>query len=274
MLKEMVHLIVAIFLAQVVVFGENTYNISSLPVRGYETAVLVLAPGINAEGNFFLEEQCWTDFAKKNNLGMIALSYKTLVNETDSGQNEWYYYPNSGSGQALLDSIRKVYGKDLPIILYGFSGGAQFVSRFVDWCPDRIIAWCAYSAQFWDYPQDGRNVTKARGIVACGDQDGLRWQPSFSFYYKGRMKNRPWIWISVPNTGHVRNPKLEEFVRSFFIEELKIWHNRINPQNDILADISTKDIIYDIRARNTNKALKCQFRNFKLLEQWKEIQSP
>lgn len=274
MLKEMVHLIVAIFLAQVVVFGENTYNISSLPVRGYESAVLVLAPGINAEGNFFLEEQCWTDFAKKNNLGMIALSYKTLVNETDSGQNEWYYYPNSGSGQALLDSIRKVYGKDLPIILYGFSGGAQFVSRFVDWCPDRIIAWCAYSAQFWDYPQDGRKLTKARGIVACGDQDGLRWQPSFSFYYKGRMENRPWIWVSVPNTGHVRNPKLEEFVRSFFIEELEIWHNRINPQDDILADISTKNIIYGTRARNSNIALKCQFRNFKLLEQWKEIQRP
>lgn len=85
MLKEMVHLIVTIFLAQVVVFGKNTYNISNLPVRGYETAVLVLAPGINAEGNFFLKEQCWTDFAKKNNLGMIALSYKSLVDETDSG---------------------------------------------------------------------------------------------------------------------------------------------------------------------------------------------
>lgn len=52
---------------------------------------------------------------------MIALSYKSLVDETDSGQHEWYYYPNSGSGQALLDSICKVYGKDLPIILYGFS---------------------------------------------------------------------------------------------------------------------------------------------------------
>lgn len=65
MLKEMVHLIVTIFLAQVVVFGKNTYNISNLPVRGYETTVLVLAPGINAEGNFFLKEQCWTDFAKK-----------------------------------------------------------------------------------------------------------------------------------------------------------------------------------------------------------------
>ena len=65
MLKEMVHLIVAIFLAQLVVFGGNTYNISTLPVCGYETAVLVLAPGINADGNFFLEEQCWTDFAKK-----------------------------------------------------------------------------------------------------------------------------------------------------------------------------------------------------------------
>ena len=65
---------------------------------------------------------------------------------------------------------------------------------------------------------------------------------------------------------------MEEFVRSFFIEELGIWHNRITPKNDILADISTKNIIYD--ARDSNIALKCQFRNFKLLEQWKEIQRP
>lgn len=43
MLRGMVYLIVTIFLAQVVVFGKNTYNISNLPVRGYEIAVLVLA---------------------------------------------------------------------------------------------------------------------------------------------------------------------------------------------------------------------------------------
>ena len=260
-------------MAKMSLFAEDSLRFSSIESSNTIKVVLVLAPGMNTDGAFFLKESPWMDFAKRNNLGVIALNYSSSAEDLLENR-KGYYWPEQGSGQALLDEIKRVYGKDLPIILYGFSGGAQFVSRFVDWAPDRIIAWCAYSAQFWDYPKDGSRVTKARGIVACGDQDGLRWQPSFSFYYKGRMKNRPWIWISVPNTGHVRNPKLEEFVRSFFIEELEIWHNRINPQNDILADISTKDIIYDIRARNTNIALKCQFRNFKLLEQWKEIQRP
>ena len=117
------------------------------------------------------------DFARRNNLGVIALNYSSSAEDLLENR-KGYFYPEQGSGQALLDEIKRLYGKDLPIIIYGFSGGAQFVSRFVDWCPDRIIAWCAYSAQFWDYPKSGSKVTQARGIVACGDQDGMRWQPS------------------------------------------------------------------------------------------------
>lgn len=106
------------------------------------------------------------DFAKRNNLGVIALNYSS--SEEDLYQNrKGYYRLEQGSRQVLLNEIKRVYGKDLSIVLYGFSGGAQFVSRFVDWCPDRIIAWCAYSAQFWDYPPKGSKLTKARGIYVA-----------------------------------------------------------------------------------------------------------
>ena len=89
----------------------------------------MLAPGMNTDGALFLKEAPWMDFAKRNNLGVIALNYS----EEDLYQNrKGYYRPEQGSGQALLDEIKRVYGKDLPIVLYGFSGGAQFVSRFVD----------------------------------------------------------------------------------------------------------------------------------------------
>lgn len=108
----------------------------------------------------------WMDFAKRNNLGVIALNYSS--SEEDLYQNrKGYYWLEQGSRQVLLNEIKRVYGKDLPIVLYGFSGGAQFVSRFVDWRPDRIIAWCAYSAQFWDYPPKGSKLTKARGIYVA-----------------------------------------------------------------------------------------------------------
>lgn len=235
------------------------------------SAVMVLAPGMNTDGKFFLKESPWMDFAKKNNLGVIALNYSSSVEDLYENR-KGYYWPDQGSGQALLDKIKRVYGKDLPIILYGFSGGAQFVSRFVDWCPDRIIAWCAYSAQFWDYPKKGSKLTKARGIVACGDQDGLRWQPSFSFYYNGRKDKRPWIWINISNTGHNRSAKFEKFVRQFFNEELSIWRGDKKAKEDIYADISNSD--NELLLLSEQPELQCPFRTQELLNSWKKIQAP
>lgn len=249
----------------------NSFCFSNAKFTDTVNAVLVLAPGMNTNGEFFLRESPWTDFARRNKLGVIALNYSS--DEKDLYQNRrGYYWPEQGSGQALLDEIKRVYGRDLPIVLYGFSGGAQFVSRFVDWCPDRIIAWCAYSAQFWDYPEDGRNVTKARGIVACGDQDGLRWQPSFGFYYQGRKNKRPWIWVNISNTGHNRSAKFERFVRQFFEEELAVWRGEKEPSEDIYSDISNSD--NELLLLSEQPELQCPFRTKELLESWKKIQAP
>lgn len=41
------------------------------------SAVLVLAPGMNTNGAFFLKESSWREFAKRNNLGIIALNYSS-----------------------------------------------------------------------------------------------------------------------------------------------------------------------------------------------------
>ena len=85
------------------------------------SAVLVLAPGMNTNGAFSLTESSLREFAKRNNLGIIALNYSSSKEDLYYNR-EGYYYPNKGSGQALLDEIKRVYGKDLPIVLYGFSG--------------------------------------------------------------------------------------------------------------------------------------------------------
>jgi len=259
---------------QVPLLAKNIYKISHIPVSGKECAVLVLAPGINSDGAFFLSESEWCNFSKNNQLGLIALNYRSDESEIESGVSKWYYQPDSGSGQALLDDIKRIYGRDLPILIYGFSGGAQFASRLVDWCPDRIIAWCAYSAQFWDYSECTKTVTKARGIVACGEGDNLRWQPSFSFYYKGRSNNRPWMWISLPNTGHARNMKLENFVRNFFQEELAIYDGTKKAEKDIWSDISNRKYETTIPLPKEKSALQCPIRTKELFEEWKEIQTP
>ena len=86
--------------------------------------------------------------------------------------------------------------------------------RFVEWVPERIVAWAAYSAQFWDDPAPSEHTPP--GIVACGELDGSRWFPSYSYFFKGRELGKPWTWVSIPETGHRRKGPFEQFVRDFF----------------------------------------------------------
>jgi poly(3-hydroxybutyrate) depolymerase len=192
----------------------QVFNWHAAEVLGNESAVLVLCPGMNQDGAFFLQESPWMDFAKANNLGVIAIAYESNPDSMYGEARQGYYWPEQGSGKALLDSIQDTYGKDLPILIYGFSGGAHFASRFAEWAPERVIAWAAYSAQFWDSPH--ASESNPPGIVACGEHDGVRWHPSFSYFYEGRQQNKPWVWVSLPDTGHRRHGAFEQFVRNFF----------------------------------------------------------
>lgn len=193
----------------------DRYDLHVAQVRGGERAVLVLCPGMNQNGSFFLEEPDWVEFAQENEFGLIALSYQSNPSLMYGVERKGYYWPDQGSGQVLLEEIRESYGTDLPILIYGFSGGAHFASRFTEWAPERVLGWAAYSAQFWDSPT--QSDLSPAGVVACGELDALRWFPSFSYFYEGRELGKPWTWITLRDTGHHRKGSLEEFIRCYFV---------------------------------------------------------
>jgi hypothetical protein len=143
---------------------------------------------------------------------MLALSFASKVELLHQGKG--YYYAKSGSRQILLNGIRRGFGRDLPLLIYGFSGGAHFSSRFVQWCPERVIAWCAYSAAWWDEPRTQKEAPP--GIVACGDLDATRYGQSLTYFLRGRRLNLPWTWVSLPQTAHEASPTLETFAAEFF----------------------------------------------------------
>lgn len=269
----MKRIIIFLIFKSIIFSHADEFKLSSLPVAGNEEAVLVLAPGMNMDGKFFLSEKPWSDFAAKNKLGVIALNYSSDPEKMYGHEKQGYYWPEQGSGKALLDEIKRLYGKDLPILIYGFSGGAQFTSRFIDYAPKRIIAWCAYSAQFWDAPksQEDGGCT-ARGIVACGELDGARWQPSFGFFYQGRRQDKDWIWLSRQNTEHSRSAGLEQFVRDFFQEELDILNGK-KIHDDVYADVSKMGMLKK-EETEIQPALTCPFRTQALYDIWKKIHSP
>lgn len=265
-------LIVIVFaLIQTALAAESRFAFSSVKPTGKEAAVLVLAPGQNMDGSFFLDEPKWAAFARKNNLGLMALNYSSDIESLYGEKKNGYFYAEHGSGQALLDEIRRVYGKDLPVIIFGFSGGAQFTASFVNWAPERILAWCAYSFPMTpDYPERGTN---ARGIVSCGELDSKMWFPSYAFFYKGRIAGKNLIWTNLKNTDHARSEAFEDFVRAFFREELDIFTKAKDAPNDVWVDVYMPEKPAK-HTENGESPLLSPFRTERLLEMWKEIHTP
>jgi hypothetical protein len=198
-------------------------------------AVLVLCPGCNGSGEGLIRSPKWIAFAKQNRLGLVGLSFASPMPAIHDGSG--YYYASKGAGEKLLEGIRKIYGRDLPLLLYGFSGGAHFTSRFEEWNPARVLAWCAYSAGWWDEPQ--RNQISPPGIVACGDEDP-RYGASLIYFKQGRAEGKPWQWVSLAKTGHQGSPELDAFVREYFLailsqsKAMPIWTD-IDREEKVLA---------------------------------------
>ena len=160
----------------------------------------------------------------------------------------------------------------MPLILYGFSGGAQFASRFEEWMPEKVIAWCAYSAGWWDLPS--RNAVAAPsgflrppGIVACGEDDP-RYGASMIYFKQGRAVGKPWLWISLAHTGHSASSVLDDFVAKYFAAVLS-WHD----QKSLWVDIDLKKVISSEEAANVPSQTGW-LPSDALLEAWSKIHDP
>lgn len=202
-------------------------------------AVLVFVPGSNGSSEGFVKDPEWQRFAEKQQLGLAGVSFASDLDLVSEGKG--YYFPRQGSGKALLDCLRKAYGKELPILMCGFSAGAYFTSRFVEWKPARIISWCAYSAGDWEFPAENSNVSPP-GIVACGEMDP--WLGASLIYFKqGRAVGKPWLWVSVANTGHAGNPQLNSFIRDYF-EAILASHGKLDTRaNGVWIDVDREETV-------------------------------
>lgn len=230
-------------------------------------AVLILSPGCNGNGESLIRSPVWQQFAQRNHLGLVGLSYASPEKAIHDGTG--YYYASKGSGDKLLEGIRKIYGKDLPLLLYGFSGGAHFTSRFEEWAPSRVIAWCADSAGWWDMPKP--SGISPPGIVACGENDP-RYGASLSYFKQGRAAGKPWLWVSLPKIGHQASPALEDFARKYFEAVLKRGSSSAL-SGGLWVDVDTKKVLSESEA----KAIPSEsgwLPDPSLINDWRKIHEP
>jgi hypothetical protein len=228
----------------------------------HPSALLVLCPGCNGNGRDWIVNATWQKFASDHNLNLVGISFASDVSLLKSGRG--YYYARLGSGQLLLDGINQVYHQEIPLLLYGFSGGAHFTSGFVEWRPDKVIAWCAYSAGWWDKPLS--NNIRPPGLVACGENDD-RLGASLLYFKQGRALEKPWLWLCAPKTGHSIYLPVEDFIRHYFAFILR------NKQSDSLGEW----VDIDLKERAEQDQLKSQpsvtgwLPDSQLFSEWSEI---
>lgn len=225
-------------------------------------AVLVLCPGYNGNGAKLIGDPEWRDFAKKHRLGLVGLSFTSPPEAIRDGTG--YYYVAKGSGEKLLEGIRAIFGRDLPLLVYGTSGGAHFTSRFEQWRPDRVLAWCAYSAEWWDEPK--KQSLSPPGIVACGERDSSRYGASLLYFKRGRATGLPWLWISLADTGHEPSPELDDFVRGYFATMLNG-----SLRKPSIVDIDEETIV---TGDDFSAVLSAFLPSIDLLEPWQDVHSP
>lgn len=174
---------------------------------------LVLCPGYNQDGEPFLKDKAWMEFAKKHKLAPIALSFASNEADLSGHTRRGYYYTKNGSGKLLLDGVKTIVGKEVPIVIFGFSGGAHFTHRFVYHFPDKVRVWGVYGFGWYDKaPQS----SKAKpGIFICGLDDERLGSTREAFVSASNSK-WPVCWLSVPNSGHTIDRRAAEFTRNFF----------------------------------------------------------
>lgn len=175
------------------------------------SAVLVLCPGQNGDGAEFLTGEEWKTFAKTNNLALLIPGFVSGDEELKAGRG--YFVASRGSGKMLLEALELAGWSDVPLLLYGFSGGAHFTVSFSAWSPGNVLGFCAYSFGWWSPPPAN---LQCPAIIACGQFDAARYGSSFAYFQAGRRQGSPWAWASIEGQEHDPCPRLENFVREYF----------------------------------------------------------
>ena len=184
-------------------------------VRG----VLLLVPGFNGSGMDLLNGS-WASFADTCGLVLLAPTFHSSGEEVHHRQG--YYYPELWSGATVETALAELAKREkVPvdrILIFGFSAGAHFAHRFALWKPERVKAFVAYSAGWWDAPTCG--LTNVPALIMCGEKDA-RLPATREFMERGIQLGLPFVWRSYRDVGHTMTPavqrKAEAFLRHYAV---------------------------------------------------------
>jgi pimeloyl-ACP methyl ester carboxylesterase len=182
---------------------------------------LLLCPGWNGDGTFFLHDSAWRSLAEKHNLSLVALrfsSYDEGESVSPAAEKNGYHHAANGAGALLFEGLRKINGSDLPLAVFGFSRGGQFAQSLAVNFPERVLAWASTGSATGDeFPnaKSGKVLNSPPGLVMCGFDD-TNCSTAQSVFLAGLRAGWKMCWLGIKNSGHQIDPRGTVFAQKFF----------------------------------------------------------
>jgi pimeloyl-ACP methyl ester carboxylesterase len=195
-------------------FLESAFRLQVADQTKHPEGIVVLLPGTDSDGRNWVNDPVWQKFAKDNNLALIGVYYR--------GEGLSYDVPDQGSGKALdqalgyfADTLRDPQFRQLPLLLYGHSQGAQFAFNYVGWRPERVLAFASIKpGGYAVVPQTASFLVP--GLLIAGEHDeSSRIRTAVSAFLDTRGKDTKWCFLYEKDSGHEIG-KIADFTRSYF----------------------------------------------------------
>lgn len=237
----------------------------------------MLVPGFNGSGRIWLEgDNEWTRFADREGLVLVGQSLQTTMEEVKA--HKGYYYPALWSGKATLEAVEEIGRREhIPterFLLFGFSAGAHFTHGFALWKAERVLAFVAYSAAWWEKP-----TAAARGVpglIMCGEDDE-RLEASRTFLQEALQFKLPWMWRSYAGLGHEVRPQPLRMAQAFLGYYAKASPIQVNatagiPRAAYFGDIQQYEFFAadSEEAKRIPEELRIPIPSREVAESWKE----
>lgn len=171
--------------------------------------VAVLVPGSNGDGRAQVEDSTWRSFATRLDLALVGVRYTDKPHE--QGFIEHYVNVSQGSGQALLDALTAFAGQSrhpelagAPLLLWGMSAGGQFNYEFVNWKPERVVAFVVNKGGIYYTALTSRAARSVPGILFTGGKDlESRVATITGLFALNRRGGALWALAEEPGAGHI-----------------------------------------------------------------------
>ena len=172
-------------------------------------AIVVLVPGSNGDGRAQVDDPVWQAFATKHQLALVGVRLTDKPHE--QGFIEHYVNVSQGSGQALLDALTAFAGRarhpelaTAPFLLWGMSAGGEFNYEFVNWKPERVVAFVVNKGGIYYNALTSQAARSVPGLLFVGGKDlDSRIQTITGLFALNRRAGALWALSEEPSAAHV-----------------------------------------------------------------------